>query len=44
MKYKRIAVDTSKSVFTLHGIDAEELVRGTHLGQRACLRINRPDT
>jgi transposase len=26
MKYKRIAVDTSKSVFTLHGIDTEERV------------------
>lgn len=26
MNYKRIAVDTSKSVFTLHGIDAQERV------------------
>lgn len=26
MKYKRISVDTSKSVFTLHGIDAEDRV------------------
>lgn len=26
MKYKRISVDTSKSVFTLHGIDADERV------------------
>jgi hypothetical protein len=24
MKYKRIAVDTSKSVFTLHGVDTDE--------------------
>jgi hypothetical protein len=32
MKYKRIAVDTSKSVFTLHGIDAEEHLAGTVTG------------
>ncbi len=26
MDYKRIAIDTSKHVFTLHGVDAEERV------------------
>ena len=32
MKYKRIAIDTSKSVFTLHGIDAEDraILRGDY--------------
>ncbi len=49
MKFKRIAIDTSKHVFTIHGVDEQERPvlrreRGTHLGQRSGCRVNRPDT
>jgi hypothetical protein len=39
MKFKRIAVDTSKSVFTLHGVDEQDrLILRQNLPRAPCSR------